>query len=29
MQSKLLVLDGLDMKSAVGEQHQAGIVRPA
>ena len=24
--SKLLVLDGLDMKSAVGEQHQAGIV---
>lgn len=26
MQSKLLVLDGLDMKSAVGEQHQAGII---
>ncbi len=26
VQHKLLVLDGLDMKSAVGEQHQAGIV---
>jgi hypothetical protein len=26
MQSRLLVIDGLDMKSAVGEQHQAGIV---
>jgi hypothetical protein len=26
VQSKLLVLQGLDMKSAVGEQHQAGIV---
>jgi hypothetical protein len=26
VQSKLLVLRGLDMKSAVGEQHQAGIV---
>ena len=25
MQRQLLVLDGLDMKSAVGEQHQAGI----
>jgi hypothetical protein len=26
MKSKLLVIDGLDMKSAVGEQHQAGII---
>jgi hypothetical protein len=26
MQSRLLVIDGLDMKSAVGEQHQSGIV---
>jgi hypothetical protein len=26
LQSKLLVIDGLDMKSAVGEQHQAGII---
>ena len=26
LQDRLLVLDGLDMKSAVGEQHQAGIV---
>jgi hypothetical protein len=26
MQSKLLVIDGLDLKSAVGEQHQSGIV---
>jgi Protein of unknown function (DUF1552) len=26
MQDRLLVLDGLDMKSAVGEQHQSGIV---
>jgi hypothetical protein len=25
LQSKLLIIDGLDMKSAVGEQHQAGI----
>jgi hypothetical protein len=24
--SKLLIVDGLDMKSAVGEQHQAGII---
>jgi len=26
IKQKLLVIDGLDMKSAVGEQHQAGIV---
>jgi hypothetical protein len=26
LQSRLLVVDGLDMKSAIGEQHQAGIV---
>lgn len=26
VKSKLLVIDGLDMKSAVGEQHQAGII---
>jgi hypothetical protein len=26
LQSKLLVIDGLDMKSGIGEQHQAGIV---
>jgi hypothetical protein len=26
LQRRLLVIDGLDMKSAVGEQHQAGIV---
>jgi hypothetical protein len=26
VQSKLLVLDGLDLKSGIGEQHQAGIV---
>jgi hypothetical protein len=26
IKSKLLVLQGLDMKSAIGEQHQAGIV---
>src|SRR5258707_2084220 len=26
MKSKLLVVDGLDMTSAVGEQHQAGII---
>jgi Protein of unknown function (DUF1552) len=26
MKSKLLIVDGLDMKSAVGEQHQAGII---
>ncbi len=26
LQSRLLVIDGLDMKSAIGEQHQAGIV---
>jgi hypothetical protein len=26
VKSKLLVVDGLDMKSAVGEQHQAGII---
>src|SRR5262245_2884672 len=26
VKSKLLIVDGLDMKSAVGEQHQAGIV---
>lgn len=26
VKNKLLVLDGLDMKSAVGEQHQAGII---
>src|ERR1700752_3153542 len=26
MKSKLLIIDGLDMKSAVGEQHQAGII---
>ena len=26
MKSRILVIDGLDMKSAVGEQHQAGIV---
>jgi hypothetical protein len=26
MKSRLLVLDGLTMKSAVGEQHQAGII---
>jgi hypothetical protein len=26
IKNKLLVLDGLDMKSAVGEQHQAGII---
>jgi hypothetical protein len=26
VQSKLLVLDGIDMKSGIGEQHQAGIV---
>jgi hypothetical protein len=26
MKNKLLVVDGLDMKSAVGEQHQAGII---
>jgi hypothetical protein len=26
LQDRLLVLDGLDLKSAVGEQHQAGIV---
>src|SRR5258705_12514108 len=25
VKSKILILDGLDMKSAVGEQHQAGI----
>src|SRR4051812_25491349 len=24
--SKILIVDGLDMKSAVGEQHQAGII---
>jgi len=26
VKSKLLIIDGLDMKSAVGEQHQAGII---
>ena len=26
VKSKLLVIDGLEMKSAVGEQHQAGII---
>jgi hypothetical protein len=26
VQKKLLVIDGLDMKSGIGEQHQAGIV---
>ncbi|WP_437739033.1 DUF1552 domain-containing protein [Sorangium sp. So ce1504] len=26
VQDKLIVVDGLDMKSAVGEQHQAGII---
>jgi Protein of unknown function (DUF1552) len=26
VQSQILVVDGLDMKSAIGEQHQAGIV---
>jgi hypothetical protein len=26
LQNRLLVVDGLDMKSAIGEQHQAGIV---
>lgn len=26
MQSRLLVIDGLDMPSAIGDQHQAGIV---
>src|SRR6266516_8045795 len=26
MKSKILIIDGLDMKSAVGEQHQAGII---
>jgi hypothetical protein len=26
MKSKLLVVDGLDMTSAIGEQHQAGII---
>jgi hypothetical protein len=26
LQDRLLVLDGLDMKSAIGEQHQSGIV---
>jgi len=26
LQSRLLVIDGLDMQSAIGEQHQAGIV---
>src|SRR5688572_23590137 len=26
LQSRLLVIDGLDMHSAIGEQHQAGIV---
>jgi hypothetical protein len=26
VKNKLLVIDGLDMKSAVGEQHQAGII---
>jgi hypothetical protein len=26
MRDKLLVIDGLDMKSAVGEQHQCGII---
>ena len=26
LQTRLLVIDGLDMKSAIGEQHQAGIV---
>jgi hypothetical protein len=26
LQSRLLLIDGLDMKSAIGEQHQAGIV---
>ena len=26
MKSKLLIIDGLEMKSAVGEQHQAGII---
>ena len=26
MKSRLLILDGIDMKSAVGEQHQAGII---
>ncbi len=26
VKSKLLIVDGLDMKSAVGEQHQAGII---
>ncbi len=26
VKSKILILDGLDMKSAVGEQHQAGII---
>ena len=26
LKKKLLIVDGLDMKSAVGEQHQAGIV---
>src|SRR3954451_11054623 len=26
VKSKIIVVDGLDMKSAVGEQHQAGII---
>src|SRR5205823_2131696 len=26
MQSRILVIDGLDMKSAVGTQHQSGII---
>src|SRR6185503_3843632 len=26
VKGKLLIVDGLDMKSAVGEQHQAGII---
>jgi hypothetical protein len=26
MQNRMVIVDGLDMKSAVGEQHQAGIV---